>query len=403
MIRPLTPLEIAGGVPLGREEDAAGLPDVPAGLEPLAAFEDAIRPALARPPCLISFSGGRDSSAILAVAVRLAHQEGFEPPIPVTLRFRGAPGTRETDWQERVAAHVGVDEWIRIELGDELDYVGPIALRLLARHGVLHPPSALLFWIQLEQAQGGSLLTGFGGDTVVGGWLPAHASEVRGGRTRFAPRDLPTLAWLCAPQVARRAVMRRRLTRPVWLTRAAHGEFVGARVRELASRPSRWDRFLAWEVRLRRTVVMEVALEELAGAADALIAHPLHDRRFIAALAQAGGARGFGDRTSTMRALFGGDLPEDALARSTKANFVLTYFRGATRAFARRWDGLGFDPDLVNAEILRGVWLERIVDQRAGLAIQWAWLDSARRGLEELPADGVQLSEVGGTADAKGG
>ena len=88
-----------------------------------------------------------------------------------------------------------------------------------------------------------------------------------------------------------------------------------------------------------------------------------------------------------MRFLFSGDLPEDVLARPTKANFALALFRSHTRAFARRWDGQGFDPELVDAEALRRVWLSPLVTTASALALQAAWLDSALRGVEQLPAD----------------
>ena len=61
------------------------------GLTPLAALEEAILPALRRPPCLVSFSGGRDSSCVLAAATRAARREGLQPPVPVTLRVSNAP------------------------------------------------------------------------------------------------------------------------------------------------------------------------------------------------------------------------------------------------------------------------------------------------------------------------
>ena len=62
---------------------------------PLDAIEDVIRPALLRPPCLVSFSGGRDSSAILATATAIARRDGLALPIPATYRFPEAPHTQE--------------------------------------------------------------------------------------------------------------------------------------------------------------------------------------------------------------------------------------------------------------------------------------------------------------------
>jgi asparagine synthase (glutamine-hydrolysing) len=90
-----------------------------------------------------------------------------------------------------------------------------------------------------------------------------------------------------------------------------------------------------------------------------------------------------------MRLLFGDDLPADVVRRTTKANFTLAYFRGATRAFARRWDGRGLDEELVDPERLRDALLSPVVDPRAALALQAAWVDSVARGREQLLADRV--------------
>jgi hypothetical protein len=97
----LTPLEIAGGLPLGMDDDEPHLPEAPAGLSPIAAFEDVVRSALVRPPCVVTFSGGRDSSAILAVAMRLARDEGHEPPVAVTLQFLADDTGIERDADDR--------------------------------------------------------------------------------------------------------------------------------------------------------------------------------------------------------------------------------------------------------------------------------------------------------------
>ena len=121
--RPL-PLDVATGVALGAERRPPELP-APAAPTVLAALERAVLPALRRPPCLVSFSGGRDSSAVLAVAAYAAARHGLPAPIPATNRFPGAAEADESAWQERVIAHLGLSDWLRLDLGDELDVVGP--------------------------------------------------------------------------------------------------------------------------------------------------------------------------------------------------------------------------------------------------------------------------------------
>jgi asparagine synthase (glutamine-hydrolysing) len=68
----LTPLELAAGFPRPDATPTGPGPTPKAGFEPLAAFRAVVRAALKRPPCLVSFSGGRDSSAVLAVAAASA-------------------------------------------------------------------------------------------------------------------------------------------------------------------------------------------------------------------------------------------------------------------------------------------------------------------------------------------
>ena len=91
------------------------------------------------------------------------------------------------------------------------------------------------------------------------------------------------------------------------------------------------------------------------------------------------------------------------LARSGKANFAVAYFRKHTREFARRWDGIGLDAELVEPELLRRTWLDWIPDPRSALALQAAWLSSAERGLEEPVADFVEGSEVARARDVPHG
>ena len=100
----LSPIEIASGLVLGNTQ-----PLEPArAADPRAAMERALLAPLRRGPCLVSFSGGRDSSAVLAVATAVARREGLQPPIPATLRFPSAADSAETEWQEGVIAHLGL-------------------------------------------------------------------------------------------------------------------------------------------------------------------------------------------------------------------------------------------------------------------------------------------------------
>jgi asparagine synthase (glutamine-hydrolysing) len=71
-----TPLALASGVVWGRDPAASPLPPAPPGVTVRAALEAVMVRALHRPPCVVSFSGGRDSSAVLALATHVARREG---------------------------------------------------------------------------------------------------------------------------------------------------------------------------------------------------------------------------------------------------------------------------------------------------------------------------------------
>ena len=123
----IAPLELASGMVRGTDPDVGPLPTVDPGLTARAAFQDVMRRALSRPPCVVSFSGGRDSSAVLALAAHVARQDGLPLPIPVSQRFPESADPNEDEWQELVVRHLGLPDWVRSSFTDELDSIGPYA------------------------------------------------------------------------------------------------------------------------------------------------------------------------------------------------------------------------------------------------------------------------------------
>ena len=350
----LTPLEVATGLPFGAPARVVPLPAPELGAR--EALERAMLAALSRPPCLVSFSGGRDSSAVLAAAAALARREGLPAPVPATLRAPGAARADETAWQERVVAHVGLADWERVEVHDELDAIGPYAARVLRRHGLLWPCNIHFHLPLLDRARGGSLLTGIGGDEL-------FSAAARPTRRRRA------FGW--APPPLRRAVLARH--EPVdfpWLTASARRAATTARAAEAASEPRGVRARMAW---LRGLRYLELALDAIglvAADADVRLAHPLIDRSLWAAAAAHGG---FADRTAGMEALFGDLLPSNVLARRSKAGFDSVFFNRRSRAFAQAWDGTGA-PAEVDAEALRAHWLGEAPAAQTFTLLQSLWL-----------------------------
>ena len=374
----LEPLELALGLPVGADAPGAMAASGPA--DPLAALEAAVLEALRRPPCLVSFSGGRDSSAVLAVAVRVARREGLPDPVPASIRARGAPAAQESRWQELVVRHLGVGDWLRPEFDDELDLVGPVAAEALRRHGLLWPFNAHFHVPLLEAARGGSLLTGIGGDELFRSAASPRAAAVLTGRLRPVAADARRAAAYLAPAAARRRWHGRRRPEGLhpWLTTA--GDAAGRRALAVweAAEPRRLRARMGHVRAARYLRIGTASLALLARDSGAAIHHPLLEPAVWAAVAGSAPRGGHLDRTRAMTAVFGPLLPGELLARKDKATFDEVFFHDHSREFAAGWDGSGVPGELVDAGALRGHWSGSAPKAQSFSVLQAAWLASER-------------------------
>jgi asparagine synthetase B (glutamine-hydrolysing) len=365
----LTPLERASGLVLGNDEPDCGPPTAP---DPRTAMERALVEPLRRSPCLVSFSGGRDSSAVLAVAAAVARREGLPLPIPASLRFPRAEDSAETEWQEEVVAHLGLEEWIRLEMTNELDCVGPVATQCLARHGVLWPSNAHFHAPLFAHARGGSFLTGIGGDEVLGSSRWLHARRVLSGRVRPRPRDVLALGLALAPPRVRRLVTRRRMRAPFpWLHPHAVAEIARQLADDEAAAPLRWSAGIRFAAGQRYLHVGTSNLALLAADDDVNLIHPFLDRGFVAALAALPRAQRFHRRRDAMDLLFGDVLPEAVRWRRTKASFDGAFWHEHSRELVGRWSGEGIDLGLIDVERLREQWESAAPDPRTYTLLQF--------------------------------
>ena len=380
----MRPLEIAAGMPLRRRTGTLRL--TPVAIEPSAALERAVLPALLRPPCVVSFSGGRDSSLVLAAAVAVARSEGLAAPIPITVRFAASAESDEQEWQERVVRHFGLDAWVRLDIGDDFDCVGPVAQRVLLRHGVLWPPNAHFHIPQLERAAGGSLVTGVGGDEIFSpsGW--ARLRSVASGQAVPEPRDALRLGAALAPRVVRRRIVVARSELDLgWLHPEARREVLVSLADEAAAEPLTWRRHLEWLLGLGYVQLGTESLALLGRDQDVAVSHPLLDPGFVGSIAALPRRRRFSDRTAGLLALFSGLLPPEILSRPAKAVFTDALWGLQSRALAESWDGTGVDAELVDADALRKRWSDEGVTGPHTL-LQSIWLrhaESAREGLDQ--------------------
>jgi asparagine synthase (glutamine-hydrolysing) len=367
----LTPLELATGAVHGSLASHSRPRLVAA---PLAELERSLRAALRRTPCLVGFSGGRDSSLLLAVAARLARREGLGQPVPITMRPVDAPAAREDRWQELVIDAVGLDDWVRLEIRDELDLAGPLAVGAHRRHGLLWPANSHFHLPLLPHARGGALVTGVGGDELFLGWPGAALASGAAAPPRSVVRSL---AWAAAPAAARRAWVGARTADLAWLSESGRSEYRRAAAAEESGEPICWAPWVRWRASRRWREMCRQCLDALAAEATVTMCHPMLDPAFAAALARAGERRGFATRTVAMRALFAGLLPDELLARSDKASFDEAFWGPRSREFARSWQGNLGDSQLerlVRADRLRAEWDRPRPDARSALLLQAARL-----------------------------
>jgi asparagine synthetase B (glutamine-hydrolysing) len=363
--RGLTLLEIASCVVVGRAAGHLGAACC-AIADPVAALERVVTRALQRPPCLVSFSGGHDSSLVLAAAMRAARREQLPEPVPVTWRAADAPRAEESAWQEAVVAALRVTDWVRLAAGDDLDFVGPVAAGVLSRHGLLYPANAYFHAPLLRAAAGGTLLTGVGGDQVLGR-LP------RPRRPSAWPRRAdPALrfGWLRTPAAAR---VRRGLRR------------------EHRARPARYEHRPAWARSRRDLELTRLSLALLGRDAGTEVVHPLLDPGFLSAICRSGiSPETAGGRAGLLGRVFGGSYPGAALAPRPKATFGEVFWRRHTRALLAGWDGSGVDRAVVDPAALRREWDRPQPDLCTAMLAQQAWLATVTVAAGTRPAGQIR-------------
>jgi asparagine synthase (glutamine-hydrolysing) len=294
----------------------------------------------------------------------------------VTEVYAAAPDDEEAACQEQVVRHLGLSEWVRIDAIDG-DLLAEPSTASLRRYGLLWPPLAHAQASLFAAAAGGTLITGQGGDEVLG---PRRMSHVRHALARPSVRGVRRAALALAPRRARAAVARRRSEHAAllpWLTPDALAEATRRTVEDDVGEPLGWAASLRWHVRRRFMKETSASLRMLAREQGAALLEPFLEDVFVDALARSEGAWAAPAREELMRRLAAGVLPEAVLTRRSKAVFDHAYFAAASRAFVSRWSGAGIDPDLVDEGRLRQEWAKPSPSALSFLLLQQAWLAEA--------------------------
>jgi hypothetical protein len=343
---------------------------------PRAAMEQVVLEALQRPPCLVSFSGGRDSSAVLALAAHVARREGLPLPVPITNRFPAVPEADETDWQQRVVDHVGCEDWQRLAWTDELDLIGPYAQRVLARHGLAYPANLHFHEPLMEAAAGGSLLTGVGGDEIFASWLRSTARALRYERRRPPLRRLRNLAGDLLPRGVRvrREAARSGIHDLSWLRPEVRHHLATARAEAAVGTSLRWDDELDRWWRHRYVQAALGSLRALGADHGVAVFSPFTERRVLAAWAAQQGAIGLPGRRTGLTALVGDLLPPSILERRSKASFNDAFRSTYSRRFSAQRPRAGIDEQLVDVDALHAEWSKPQPHVAAAHLLRVAWL-----------------------------
>lgn len=381
----LTALEELWGIPLGLDEQTQPLPAGASAQSVREALERAVLRGLRRPPCLVSFSGGVDSSAVLALAADVARREGLLAPVPITFRFPGLEEAEETSYQEGAIAHLCLQDWVRVDWDEELDVIGPVAQAVLRRHGLLFPFNSFFHYPMLQRAAGGALLTGIGGDELFTRAARGPLSRLLWERRIPHVRELPRLAFELSPRPLRSRIDASRddyFETFGWIAPSCARKLERLAADWQSRQPRRDDRAVReWWWRSRMLQCGRASMRLLADDFDVLIEHPLADPDVLDAYANAGGAAGLGggSRRRGVSELLGDLLPREVLERGTKTTFDGAFWKGHARAFVAQWDGSGLHAEDVDVDALRGEWSKQLPFPQSFILLQRAWLaaDSA--------------------------
>jgi asparagine synthase (glutamine-hydrolysing) len=349
-----------------------------------AVLEEIVLEALQRPPCVVTFSGGRDSSTLLAVCAHVARRHGLPLPVALTFRYDSEEEADETEWQELVIKHLEVRDWELAHVGNRHDMVGELAQAFLLEHGVVFPPTMYNNTIPLTRARGGTHISGEGGDEVFGvrrstilrrmlddpRYL-AKRRHLKHAALAFGPRQsrVATWRWVLSSQLGGPlGYLRPELREQLYRDLATH----------LTSEPFDFGRSLGWHLRRGMIVMHQEALTAFSDEHDVAHVDPYLEPRFLAAFARMVRPYGLATRTDAMRALFSDLLPDDILSRTSKALFNRGFLTDVGRSFARTWDGGGIDSEMVDVEALRSAWLSEWPPSNSFGLLQTAWLHSNR-------------------------
>lgn len=374
----MTLAEIALGLALEHDPAHPRFELVPDPTPPRAALESVLLALLQRGRVSVAFSGGIDSSGLLCLTADVARRHGLPDPVPVTSRFPHAPETDESEWQELVIRHLDLTDWVRVDVGEDAELLGPPATRALLRHGVRWPALLHMQEVTMAAVPGTIHVMGNGGDELT---FPTRAGTLQLLRDGRLVRDRAAAAAILhdlRPQLQR--------FRPGADARVPHWVRPDARrlVASLLRNHPHTEGF-RWRAELERRTNAPWALRGHANVVEqgaelgVEIVQPLTSPAVIASMLSAAGRWGPTDRSEGALLLYGDTMPAAVRGRRDKVNFVNVVIGEATREFIRTWDGHGLPDELVDPSLVRAEWDKPQPRYSSFALLQHAWLQQQRR------------------------
>jgi hypothetical protein len=345
------------------------------------ALVDGIISKLTDQPCYVELSGGCDSSLVLSAAVAACHRSNHAPPVSLTFRFPSFPEMDESEYQDAVLAFLGLRPGHTYAITNEFDLLGPSAQKGLKQFGPACPAPLFSHGDLLRTLEPGLLLSGEGGDEVLGrrriGGLNRAASALRRGNLRGTAGNLLNTV---GPMRFRRARYEKRhppsdfeWIEPLEVTRFVADNFQWDLEEPLRPKNYPDHYFLSHGAQFGFHQLTEVR----RWSGHTFFA-PLMDPNFVQAVADLTPLTKCVDRQMVLNHHFSDHLPNIVLNRTTKAVFQPVYFNDYSKEFARSWSGQTSDPLVDGAKLKRYLLQDDVhkIHNLVFLLLQQAWLEA---------------------------
>jgi asparagine synthetase B (glutamine-hydrolysing) len=329
-------------------------------------------------PCYVEFSGGCDSSLVLAAAVRACRRIDHDPPIPITYRYPLLPVTHENDYQDAMLSYLNMSATV-FEITNEFDLLGPAAQRGLREFGVVWLAPFVASGDVYRSLEPGLFLSGEGGDEVLG---PRRIAGMYRAAEAFRRGKFSSVAGNVMATFGPRPIRTRRINRGAavspWIAESERVRFA-QQVRRVFNPPLLPGSFADYYLQMPTVLLARSQLEAIAAWTGHTFSAPLMDPEFVHAVGDLTPAAQLRNRYRVLRYHFSEQLPPIILNRLSKSYMQSVAINDHAREFARHWDGQIGD-SVVDADLLRAHWLQEDQDNVSAstyLLLQSAWLQQA--------------------------